>query len=279
MKQNARMCRQEVAESGDFEEMTVIRTIRSSWGILVVLALLAASNANAKTLTCGLKAVTVRGNTITKIVHEDGTVHSGSSLSNNWTYDGKSITHRIMKKPISCSSRGKKRDEVIAELSGRFSNNPESYGMTVQEAGQMRRYTAKLMRQDNACHRLVDAAKSTSRQGMFYIDCNDKQSRTKRFWVSESDLAGDSIRKAATPVPSSDAISICNKELKSRTTNPGTYDPALILGTSSRAIESTGRNVVEIDFEAKNSFGVIGKYVGRCILESGSLIEITVRDR
>ena len=49
------------------------RTLRSSGGILIGFVLLASSGANANTLTCGLKTVTLSGNTITKIVHEDGT--------------------------------------------------------------------------------------------------------------------------------------------------------------------------------------------------------------
>ena len=261
------------------KEMIVKITRGSSGGILIGFALLVSTGANANTLTCGLKTVTLSGNTITKIVHEDGTVHTGGSVSNNWTYDGKFITHRLMNEPIACGSKAKSRDEVIAELSGRFSKNPKSHGMTAQEANLMGKYTANLMRQDASCHLLVDAAKSTSRQGMYYVDCNDKQSKTKRYWVSESDLAGGSLKKAATPVSSSDAISTCNNELKARTTNPSTYDPSLTLGASSRVIERTGRNVVEINFEAANSFGVIGKYVGNCILESGLPIEVTIRDR
>lgn len=255
------------------------QSTRCSGGVLIALALLASTSAGATTLTCGLKTVTISGKKITKIVHEDGSVHTGGSVSNNWTYDGKAITHRIMKEPISCGSKAKGRDEVIAELSGRFSKNPKSYGMTSREADLMGKYTAKLMRDDNECHLLVDAGKSTTRQDMFYIDCNDKRSESKRFWVSENDLAGGSIKPAAAPVSSGDAISICSGELKARTTNPSTYDPALILGTSSRAIESTGRNVVEIEFEASNSFGVVGKYVGGCVLESGLPIEVTIRDR
>jgi len=257
----------------------VRRTLRSSGGILISFALLVSNGASANTLTCGLKTVTLSGNTITKIVHEDGTVHTGGSVSNNWTYDGKAITHRLMNEPISCGNKSKSRDEVIAELSGQFSKNPKSYGMTAQEAILMSKYTAKLMRHDASCHLLVDAAKSTSRQGMFYVDCNDKQSKTRRYWVSESDLAGGFVKKAATPVSSSDAISTCNSELKARATNPSTYEPSLILGASSRAVERTGRNVVEINFEAANFFGVVGKYVGRCILESGLTIEVTIRDR
>lgn len=266
-------------DSRGFDEMIAKKIIKDSVGTLIALSLLVATSADATTLTCGLKTVTLSGNSITKIVHEDGTIHTGDSVSRNWTYDGKSITHRLMNEPMSCSSTAKSRDEVIAELSGRFSKNPKSYGMTAQEGNLMEQYSAMLMRQDSACHLLVDAAKSTSRRGMFYIDCNDKESNTKRLWVSEGDLVEGAIKQAATPVSNSDAISICNNELKASATNPSTYDPALILGTSSQAIESTGRNVVEINFEATNSFGVVGKYIGRCILESGSLIEVTIRDR
>jgi len=270
----------ELDETGNLEEKVVKQKFNGCGSFIALLVvLLVSTGADAKTLTCGLKKVTLSGNTITKIVHEDGTVHTGGSVANNWTYDGKAITHRIMKKPISCSSKAKSRDEVIAELSDRFSKNPKSHGMTAREADLMGEYTAKLMRENNACHLLVDAAKSTSRQGMFYIDCNDKQSNTKRFWVSEDDLAGGSLKQAATRVSTGDAISICNAQLKARTTNPSTYDPALALGTTSRVIERTGRNVVEIDFEAANAFGAVAKYVGRCILESGSPIEVTIRDR
>lgn len=246
-----------------------------------VLFLLCASTglANANTFTCGLKTVTVSGNTITKIVHEDGTVHTGGSVAKNWNYDGKSITHNLIKDPISCGNKEKSRAEVIAELSSALSKNPKSYGMTPNEANLMVKYTTKLMNEDQSCHLLVDAGKSTQRKGMFYIDCNDKRANTRRFWISENDLAGGSLKGPRTPISIGEATLVCNKELKARTTNPGTYDPSLVLGTSSTAIERTGRNIVEIYFEAKNSFGVVGKYVGNCILESGVPIEVMIRNK
>ena len=155
---------------------------------LVAMWLLASVGANANTITCGLKTVTLNGNTITKIVHEDGTVHTGASISENWTYNRKSITHRIMKDPIPCGNPPKSRDEVVAELSGRFTKNPKSFGMNAREAQLMVTYTAKLMRNDSACHLLVDAQKSTSKPGMFFIDCNNTNAQGKRYWVSLSDL-------------------------------------------------------------------------------------------
>lgn len=236
-------------------------------------------DSHANTMTCGLKTVTLSGNKVTKIVHEDGTVHEGASVSGNWTYDGKEITHRLLGTAIPCGTKAKSRDEVIAELSGQFSKNPKSYGMTPQEANLMGAYVAKLMRSDANCHLLVDAAKSTSRQGMFYVDCNDRQSKTKRFWLSESDLKAGTLKKVASTIPSGDAITICNAQLKAKTTNPSTYDPSLTLGTRSQVIEGAGRNVVEIEFKAGNALGVTKNYLGRCILEGGAVIELTVKDR
>lgn len=91
--------------------------------LLLVVLLFVSLSSNAKTLTCGLKKVTVQGNQITKIVHEDGTVHTGGSVSKNWKYDGESIKHRLFDKPISCGNKSKTRDEIIAELSGKFTEN------------------------------------------------------------------------------------------------------------------------------------------------------------
>lgn len=257
----------------------MLNIIKSTNILFFILIFFFSNSVNAETITCGMKTITLNGNQITKIVHEDGTVHSGNSVSNNWSYDGKSISHRIMKDKINCGGKPKSREDVIKELSGKFSKDPKAYGMTPSEASMMGRYAANLMRSDNSCHLIVDAAKSTARKGMFYVDCNDQQANTKRYWVSSSELSEGKMKKAATPISDSSAISICNNELKARATNPNTYDPALLTGTSSRKIESTGRNVVEIDFKASNSFGVIGNYTGKCILESGLVIEVTVNNR
>ena len=85
---------------------------------------------NAKTLTCGLKKVIVQGNQITKIIHEDGTVHSGGSISRNWKYDGASIKHRLFDKPIACGNKPKNREEIITELSGKLTEKPSNIKTT-----------------------------------------------------------------------------------------------------------------------------------------------------
>ena len=188
----------------------------------------------SETVICGLKTVTVQSGSITQIKHEDGTVHTGGSVSNNWTYNGSSIKHRLFGDPIPCGTKPKTRDETIEELSSRFVENPAMYDMTLQEAELMTSYTASLMRNDDQCHLLVDASKSTSRKGMFFIDCNDLSSTTRRFWISETDLANGSLIEATAPVSETAALQICSQELKARTTNPSTYDSLLITQTLLR---------------------------------------------
>lgn len=253
--------------------------IKNIVSAFIFLTTFVSISANANTVSCGLKTITLNGSNITKIIHEDGTIHTGRSISENWSYDGKSIKHRLIDDPIPCGNAPKNRDEVIKELSSSFTKNPKIHGMSKEEAKLMSEYSANLMRNDSSCHLLVDGAKSKSDSGSYYIDCNDKNSKTRRYWLSEKELKNGILKKALAPVSSQDAISICNEELKSRVSHPSSYDPSLVLGTSNKSIERNGRNVVEISFKASNALGVIKKYKGSCVLEAGSLIDISIKNQ
>lgn len=252
-------------------------TISLSIGFLMLFTV---KVVEAEVLTCELKTVTIENGKPVKIRHEDGTVHSGVSVSGNWKYDGTALQHKsVDSMRYTCGSKPKSRDEVITKLSQRFVENPKIHGMDAEEAKWMTSYTADLMRKDPNCHLLVDASKSTQRKNMFFIDCNDKASKSHRYWVSRNDLSKGNTKRAAAPISKSKALEICNNELRARTSNPSTYDPALALGSVSRVVESVGRNVVEIDFAAKNSFGLEEKYRGSCVFESGELLEVDVTGR
>jgi hypothetical protein len=90
------------------------------------VSLFFASSAGATTLYCGSKTVTLSGNTVVKIIHEDGTVHDGASTSKWWSYDGKAIMHSRLQERLLCSTKAKSRNEIIEELSGQFSKNPKN---------------------------------------------------------------------------------------------------------------------------------------------------------
>ncbi|MBO1272543.1 hypothetical protein J3L11_12900 [Shewanella sp. 4t3-1-2LB] len=237
------------------------------------------SNAFAETLTCGLKTVTVAGKSVTKIMHEDGTVSSGSGVSNNWFYDGKSIRHRLLDEIIPCGNKPKSRNEVIEELSGQFVKKPDIYGMNKREAELIKKYTANLMNTNAQCYLLIDAAKSTSRKNSFYIDCHDKSSHKSRIWVSMNELEQGITKQPASPLANRAAIDVCSNALKGKVTNSSTYNPSLLLGSKNITYNATGRNVVDIEFEASNKLGVAGKYNGHCVLEGGKPIEVTIKER
>lgn len=254
-------------------------TINTSRLLLMFLGLLMSHFVKAETINCEQKTITVQNGKITQIRHEDGTVHSGSSVNNNWSFDGKSIKHRLMDERIPCGTKPNSRKEIIEKLSSRFVENPSLYGMDKREAQWMTSYTENLMKTDENCHLLVDAAKSRDRIEAFYIDCNDRSGNSKRYWISLSDLKAGNLKTPAASISKSAAIDICNAELRSRTTNPATYKPALLTGTTSRIIKTTGRNVVEIEFTAKSGLGIESKFQGKCILESGHLIEAVIEVR
>lgn len=249
---------------------------------LAIFGTLNYSNASAKVLSCGPKAVEVSGNRIVSIRHEDGSVHRGRSVSDNWTFDGRSIVHRLIREPILCSDETPKtitREDVIQRLSRPFANHPARYGMSQEEGEQMARYTENLMRTDQDCYRATDAAKSTSRPGMFYIDCTNQADQIRRFWISSSDLSSGTQRSMPKPLDQNDAIRACSNQLRARVVNPSTYDPAVLTGSTHRAHEITGRNTVTIEFLARDSKGVERQYLGRCILEAGNPIEVTISTR
>lgn len=254
-------------------------SINTSQLVLMFLGLFMFHFVEADTITCQQKTITVQNGKITQIRHEDGTVHSGSSVQDNWSFDGKSIKHRLMDERIQCGTKPNSRNEIIEKLSSRFVENPIIYGMSRQEAQWMTRYTENLMRTDENCHLLVDAAKSIDRNEAFYIDCNDRSGNSKRYWVSRADLKAGNMKKSAAPISKRAAIDICNAELRSRTTNPSTYRPALLTGTTSRIIKATGRNIVEIEFTAKSGLGMESNFQGKCILESGHFIEAEIKAR
>jgi hypothetical protein len=248
-------------------------------GICLGTALFSVS-ASAEVLHCGLKTVTVNGGKIQKIRHEDGTVHTGDSVSRNWTFDGKSIKHRFHDKSIQCSTgKAPDRKTIISQLAARFADDPSLYGLSKAEGSQMKDYTTRLMTEKNECHLLIDAAKSTGRAGMYYVDCNDQKGKSHRFWISRDDLKSQTSRSASKPMDRSGALRLCDSELNSRATNRSTYDSSLIFGSSVNTIPETGRNVVSINFSAQNSFGVEQKLRGKCIIESGIPIEVTVEER
>lgn len=247
--------------------------------ILVSVNLFFVKEIKAETISCGLKRIDVQNGKINRIEHEDGTVHTGNSINDNWSYDGKSIKHRLIDEPIACGTKPKTRSEIIGELSSKFNKNPSLYGMNKQEAQWMSKYTLNLMKSDKNCHLLVDGAKSINRNEMFYIDCNNSSGQSSRFWVSREDLKNGISRQKTSAINGKEAVRICDDALRSQTINPASYKSALLTGASNRISKENGRNSVEIEFTAKNGLGSEGKYIGKCILESGHLIEVIANER
>ncbi len=113
---------------------------------------------------------------------------------------------------------------------------------------------------------------------MYYLDCRDQQGEVQRRWLSRGDLAGGDIKAGPSTIRNEAAERVCHDQLRSKVVIPSTYRPS-VLGTTSRAIPENGRNVVEIEFTANNSLGGETKYRGKCIIENGRSLEVTVQQR
>ncbi|MBV5336985.1 MAG: hypothetical protein J0653_03105, partial [Deltaproteobacteria bacterium] len=223
------------------------------------------TTAQAETIHCGNKTIVVQDGKLTQITHEDGSTHSGGSISENWQYNGKSIKHRLDTKAIPCGTKPKSRDELSAESAAKFTQNPSLYGLSVGEAKLLSKYARKLMAMDSTCVFLVDGAKSTQRKDMYYIDCRDVRGEVQRRWLSRGDLAGGDIKAGPSTIGNDSAERVCHDQLRSKVAIPSTYRPSS-LGTTSRAVPENGRNIVEIEFSAKNSLGGESTYRGKCII-------------
>ena len=110
---------------------------------------------------------------------------------------------------------------------------------------------------------------------MFFVDCNDKSSRSHRYWISKDELLSGEQVAAAKPISERKALEICNVAIKERTSHPSTDDPDLITGSSSYIVVATGRNVVNINFSVKNAFCLKLKHQGACTFENSRLLDVS----
>lgn len=105
--------------------------------------------------------------------------------------------------------------------------------------------------------------RSTSSDIVIFVDCRNGE----RMYVSESSLgAGVANRfQSEKTVSSASAIKACSDAAKSVTTHPELADMHVWSGSTFSTNKTTGNAQVMLDFDAKNSFGVEGKFTARCI--------------
>lgn len=161
--------------------------------LLSLIFLNSVVTANSKTLNCGPKEITLSGEKIVKIVHEDGTIHRGN-VSKNWKYDGSSITHKYIGDRLICGGEGKSREEKISDRSNDLLDT-RNRGYTYSEALLLRDYTANLMQEENECYLVIDAAKSKNQPDKFYIDCASEDGLRSRHWVGYQEISSSTNQK------------------------------------------------------------------------------------
>lgn len=120
--------------------------------------------------------------------------------------------------------------------------------------------------------------RSTKSDIVIFVDCRNGE----RMYVSEFSLgAGVANRfQSEKTVGRASAIKACSDAAKSMTTHPELADMHAWSGSSFSANRTTGNAQVMLDFDAKNSFGVEGKFTARCIFPAnGQPPEIQILPR
>ena len=119
---------------------------------------------------------------------------------------------------------------------------------------------------------------STSSDIVIFVDCRNGE----RMYVRESSLGAGVANhfQSENIVSRASAIKACSDAAKSMTTHPELADMHIWSGSSFSTNKTTGNAQVLLDFDAKNSFGVEGKFTARCIFPAnGQPPEIQVLPR
>lgn len=113
---------------------------------------------------------------------------------------------------------------------------------------------------------------------MYYVDCRNSRGESERRWITRNELLSGRVAAGTNIVSDEVAIDVCHKQLKAKVTNPSTYNPA-IMAVTSRTIPEMGRNLVTVEFSAKNSMGAESKFRGECLIENGQPLETKLQQR
>ena len=120
--------------------------------------------------------------------------------------------------------------------------------------------------------------RSTSEDIVIFVDCRNGQ----RMYVSESSLGTGQAGQfqSEKTISRAAAIKACSESAKSMTTHPELADMHIWSGSSFSTNKTTGNAQVLLDFDAKSSFGVEGKFTARCIFPAdGKPLEIKILPR
>ena len=134
------------------------------------------------------------------------------------------------------------------------------------EALRLVKIAAKRMAATGVCKTLDIVGlsdRSTVGNFVFYGDC---LSGFGRMYVTESELLDGSkiVSEQSKSWDKSRAVAECGSLIMANVKYPSTADIHYILGKSVTKIQSTGRVVVTLTFDAKNDFGAMLPYEARC---------------
>jgi hypothetical protein len=116
----------------------------------------------------------------------------------------------------------------------------------------------------------------------FWVDCTDASGGMVRYRFRENELRGSTVAavsEADKAWSEAAAVKACEQQILSVATHPSTVSINKF-GYTFQKFEPLGSVAVQMDFKAKNGFGLELKYAARCLYSPGSSTgEITVKER
>lgn len=126
---------------------------------------------------------------------------------------------------------------------------------------------AKLAYQSKRCDEIIDVSLSDNQSKpksriVFFVDCKNKE----RFYISENDIKSkltvQSVKEKFEKIDQYEYYRYCLDMVKKRANFPATVDSSIFNKIVRPSV--TGDIVVQLEFSAKNAFGVEGKYNAEC---------------
>lgn len=124
---------------------------------------------------------------------------------------------------------------------------------------------------------LSDSRSTPKKEAVFFADCKNGE----RFYISENDLKTDkkaeSVQEQTGKNQDGAYIIACRDYTKDQMNHPSTFDYSLLNTTVYRAPD-TGRVLVTMPFEAKNSFNLKLEMTAKCYFDDRGLIGFEVNE-
>lgn len=163
---------------------------------------------------------------------------------------------------------------------GGFEKTIKKYGSRLKEIASFRKQAAEKAIDSGKCDSVIASElsdKSTLKNLNFWVDCNNGE----RIYLDEHQLKNDAevLTQQELAINKRDAMTACEKGIKSNVQFPSSVDIHHFSGTSYYEAPTTHNVILEMDFDAKTGLGNELPYKAICTFPVGEEASIEIKPR